>query len=80
MEFPFDCEELLHPNASGIAIVDGTQSMIKGPQHYAAGNRSNPTQEKLDEIIDKLGEASSKVRINSNFQTFSPPPLDIPHL
>lgn len=59
MEFRFNCEKLLHPDQDGFAIIDGS----KGPTGFNANmpTRTLPEQQNnLFEIIDRMGEASSK--------------------
>jgi hypothetical protein len=43
-----------------MAILEGSQSFKSGPQHYAAGVKTHPRQEKINVIIDDLGHLSSK--------------------
>lgn len=62
MEFEFDCGEILEANSEGIAVIDGSRSSKKGPQHYSAGAQVHPYQKLLNQIVDSLGEASAKAQ------------------
>lgn len=62
MEFEFDCGEILGANSDGIAVIKGTSSSKKGPQHYSAGAQVHPYQKLLNEMVDSLGEASAKAQ------------------
>ena len=52
MEFEFNCEKLLNCDKNGFGILEGTN------QEYL--KHCNKTQ--INEIIDKIGYASSKVK------------------
>ena len=60
MLFEFDVHSVLQTDERGMARLDGTQSMRRGPQHYSAGMVTHPMQEKVNQIIDELGAASSR--------------------
>jgi alpha-tubulin N-acetyltransferase 1 len=60
MLFEFDVEAALKPNELGFAVLDGTLSLRKGPQHYASGMMVPPDQEKINRVIDELGALSSQ--------------------
>ena len=66
MEFPFDCEKVLsiNPNSDKIAILD-SQSYSKLVHPTYSSSMSN-YQRNLSDILDKMGEASSKVQLNSD--------------
>ena len=59
MEFGFNLTDVLNANKDGIAILDGTKSLRKGPQHYSAGSKTLPSQKLLNEVVDTAGEASA---------------------
>jgi hypothetical protein len=68
MEFSFDINDVATFDNEGFAILDSTKmnprsTLNTSPyylQQYSAPKKS-PTQEKLAEILDKIGDASSKV-------------------
>lgn len=62
MEFDFDCSQVLAAKENGIAVIDGQRSLKKGPQHYAAGVKVHPYQKLLNEVVDKLGDASASAQ------------------
>ena len=62
MLFEFDVNPILQSDERGMAMLDGSQSLRRGPQHYSAGMVKHPTQEKMNAIIDELGAASSRAQ------------------
>jgi hypothetical protein len=69
MEFSFQINKVLDLNEDGIAVLHSSKLNPRGTynstpfymQQFTPNTRLDPTQEKLSEILDKMGEASSKV-------------------
>lgn len=60
MDFDIDVSDILQVDENGIGIIDGTRSVLRGPQHYASGSKTHPHQKLLNEIVDSLGDVSAK--------------------
>ena len=69
MEFSFQVNKVFDLNEDGIAVLHSSKLNPRGTynstpfymQQFTPSTRMDPTQEKLSEILDKIGEASSKV-------------------
>ncbi len=69
MEFSFQVTKIFDVDKDGIAILHSSKLNPRGTfnstpfymQQFTPSTRMDPNQEKLSEILDKLGEASSKV-------------------
>ncbi len=57
MEFLFNIEKALGPDAEGFVVIDGK----KGPQQLNSRHyKPTQVQEHINEVIDRMGAASSK--------------------
>ena len=59
MLFEFDPASVVAVDSDGMAKLDAKQTLIRGAQHYSAGHMTHPVQERINAIIDAVGEASS---------------------
>lgn len=68
MEFPFSVSKMLHTDHDGVAILDAG-ALNNRPSYLTSANSSysqpfakyDPNKEQLVQILDRMGEASSRV-------------------